>query len=151
MKKLLSLIIALVLVFSICICFSSCTEKHVEEANNTSAPTATTSNAVNKPTNNRYYMGTNVPDYTYVTGIEQKRSPYYTDNGGVLYIYRNTKSGEYSEMTDYIKYLLENGWSLLEKKADGTSLAYSYVKGESFVMVNFAAENDEVLVVPLED
>ncbi len=107
--------------------------------------------AVNKPTTAKYYPNTDVPDYTYVTGIEKERSPYYADNNCVIYSYRNTKSGEYSEMVDYIGYLLENGWSEFEKEENTTSITYSYFKNGSLVMVNYDAELDEINVVVGED
>lgn len=93
-----------------------------------------------------YYSGTDVPDYTYVTGIEEKRTPYYADNGWVLYIYRDTKVGKYSEVVDYMGYLMENGWYLDDEDSDDTSVSWFYIKGKSYVGITFDAELDEIII-----
>ena len=120
-------------------------------SNNTSVPTATVTDTVYHPTTARYYPSTNVPDYTYVTGTERKRSPNYGDNDVVVYSYMNTKYGEYSEVVDYMGYLRENGWSLYDEKADTTYLSWYYVKDGCLVLVDFDAEYDEISIVVTEN
>ena len=112
----------------------------------TESPTTTVPNTVYEPTAARYYPGTNVPDYTYVTGIDQKSSPYYGDNGWVVYMYEKTKLGEYSECVDYMGYLRDNGWSLYDEEEDDRSISWYYEKDEEMIGVSFYAEYDEVWV-----
>ena len=119
--------------------------------NKTSVSNTTVSDAVYEPANNRCYPRTNVPDYTYVTGIEPKRYPHYGDNGVVVYSYMNTKYGEYSEVVDYMEYLRENGWRLYDEKADTTYLSWYYVKDGCMVLVDFDAEYDEISIVATEN
>ena len=113
-------------------------------ANNKSVSTTTVADTVYEPTNNRYYPGTNVPDYTYVTGIEQKKSPFYADNGWVLYTYEMTEYGEYYEVLDYVKYLKENGWSLYEEEKNSTSISLFFGNNGSYVGVEADVGNDEI-------
>lgn len=120
-----------------------------QETNNTGVSATMVPDTVYKPANARYYPGTNVPDYTYLTGVEQKRAPYYSDNGWVLYSYRHTKSGKYSEVADYMGYLEENGWSLYSKDEDHTKFKlnwfYANDRGE-YVGVVYNAEYDEITI-----
>lgn len=99
-----------------------------------------------------YYPGTNVPDYTSVTGISLKE---YTegDNGGI-YVYPNTKSGEYSEMVDYIGYLRDNGWREYSNRSTSEKLSYTYITGYTadrgnMVGISFYPKYDEVWITVL--
>lgn len=111
---------------------------------NSSAPSL--NDTVYEPTTVIYYPSTNIPDYTYVTGIEKKRSPYYSDNGWVLYIYKDTKSGEFSEVVDYMGYLRENGWNLYDEEGDDSTLSWFYEKSQSYVGVTYDAEYEEIWI-----
>lgn len=121
----------------------------VEQDTHTDIPTTTKPDTVYEPTIAMYYPGTDAPDYTYVTGIEQKQSPYYGDNGVPTYIYRDTKFGEYSEVVDYMSYLRDSGWSLYDTKKDYTSISWYYVKNGKMIGVHFTAEYAEVWITPV--
>lgn len=112
----------------------------------TTTPTTTVPDTVYEPVTSKYYRGTNVPDYTYVTGIEQKSSPYYADNGCVIYTYRHTYIGEYYEAVDYMGYLRDNGWSLYDEGEDDVSVSWYYVKGGTMVSVSYYPEFDEIWI-----
>lgn len=121
----------------------------VEQNTSTEPPTTTVPDSFYASTTARYYPGTDAPDYTYVTGIEQKTSPFYGKDGMPTYIYRNTQYGEYSEVIDYISYLGYNGWSLYNSKRDSTSMSWYYVKGDRMIGVHFTAEYDEIWISPI--
>ncbi len=106
------------------------------------------SNTDYKDVFSKYYLGTSVPDYTYVTGIEQKREPSYFDDGtGAIYVYRNTKTGEFSEIVDYMSYLVGNGWSEFKGEKDSSSVSWYYAKKDKLIGVVFKAAFDEVWIV----
>lgn len=114
----------------------------------TETPATMAPDTVYEPTADRYYPGTNVPDYTYVTGIEQKYSPHYnSDNGLVTYCYRKTKIGEYYEVVEYIEYLEKNGWSLYDEEKDDTSISWYYVKNEKMICVCCSVKHDEIWII----
>lgn len=95
----------------------------------------------------QYYAGTTVPDYTYVTGVPLKDVS--TNNGGAVFSYNYTRYGEYSEMTDYLGYLMRNGWTEYKTKSDSSRLTYYYVKSAEMVSVSYYPKYSEVWVTVL--
>lgn len=155
MKKILSLITLVLFLITLVFAFSSCKWTSVS-SNKDDAAAADEQTSLDKPdtdtlsyasTTSEYYPDTKIPDYTYVTGIEQKESPFYADNGLVVYSYRNTKHGEFQEVVDYMRYLEENGWSRQEEKKDDSSISWYYVKNSRLMLVAFNAVIDEITII----
>lgn len=97
-------------------------------------------------TSAKYYPGTSVPDYTYVTGIPLKNKTNYAS--GTVYVYEDTEYGEYAEMIDYMSYLRKNGWKEYSHKNDN-ALTYYYVKGNVMIGISYYAKYDEVWITVL--
>lgn len=104
------------------------------------ASTSTTSTS-------KYYSGTNVPDYTAVTGI--KLNNVFKQSGGAIYQYPYTQSGEYSEAVDYMAYLIECGWSEYSTKEERDHISWyytKYTKDLEMVGVSYYPEYDEIWI-----
>ena len=99
----------------------------------------------NLTTYGKYYPGTNIPDYTAVTGIELK--DFYEGTNAITYIYPDTKSGKYSEVVDYMGYLRENcGWSSYKTEDKIGHISWYYVKGPDLISVSYYSEYDEIWI-----
>ncbi len=95
---------------------------------------------------NMYYPGTIVPDYTYVTGVPQEQSPYYGDSGYVTYIYSHTKEGEYYEIVDYMGVLRDNGWKEYDEEEESDNISWYFVKDRKMIGVTCHFEFDQVWI-----
>ena len=123
-------------------------ENDINDTDADIVPNVTVPDTIYETASSKYYPGTSVPDYTYVTGIDKKQAPWYSDNGAcVIYIYKNTKIGEYSEIVDYMTYLSNNGWSEFKGEKDFNSVSWYYAKNDKLIGVVFKAEHDEVWIV----
>ncbi len=91
------------------------------------------------------YPGTNIPDYTYVTGIELN-DIYYGDDGIVIYRYPFTYYGDYYDMVDYVSYLWDSGFWLDDEEQTENSIEYYFTNGTYYVGVAYFAEYDEVWI-----
>jgi len=94
-----------------------------------------------------YYPGTNIPDYTAVTGVKLK--DYYQGDEGVnIYIYPDTHYGEYSEIVDYIVYLTAVcGWKEFKEESEPGKITWYLVKGQNVIGVTYQAKFTEVWVM----
>lgn len=96
-------------------------------------------------TYSKYYPGTNVPDYTAVTGVELK--DIYQNDESVIYQYRHTESGKYSEVVDYMGYLIEScGWSSLKTDDKDGHITWYYSKGTDLIGVAYYAQYNEIWI-----
>lgn len=98
----------------------------------------------NSTTYDKYYPGTNVPDYTAVTGIEIKNV--YQESDGAIYQYPHTKFGKYYEAVDYMGHLASCGWSEYDKKNDNEHITWYYVNGSTMIGISYYAKYDEVWI-----
>ena len=99
---------------------------------------------VPKENDSDYYPNSNVPTYTFVTGVSLKDTS--VSEKGTIYKYDYTLVGEYNEFSDYVVYLLKEGWTQIDKSNDGKMLICYLMKNNVKVMVGYVATVDEIWI-----
>lgn len=126
--------------------YGSLEQKTEQSTENEKIPNTKEEKAESSVTYGKYYSGTNVPDYTAVTGVKLKNV--YKNSTGSIYQYPDTQVGTYSEVVDYMGYLMNScGWSSYKTDEKADHITWYYVKGSVLIGVSFYAKYDEIWIM----
>lgn len=73
---------------------------------------------------NNYYINSQIPTYTSITGVKLKGS--YTESDYDLYLYPYNHENDLKNITAYSNNLFHLGFNVIDKKNEGTTLTYIY-------------------------
>ncbi len=98
------------------------------------------------PTNNslstsKYYPGTTVPNYGYVTG--RASTSYIAKENAALYSYKYYEG----DFKTYGTYLQNEGWSIYDSEQEGYKVTVYFVKGSKLIGYFFDASTGDVFIV----
>lgn len=111
----------------------------------TTDKTSNTMPAKTYPETDLYYPGTEIPDYTAITGVEAKEV-YTPDQKTYIYAYDCIDLIGRTHLADYVCYLLENGWKESNVEEEDVKMRFTLSKGTWLIFVTFTAEYNEVWV-----
>lgn len=102
------------------------------------------SNSENNSVESKYYKGTNIPNYAYVTGAKLKKfSPSETTQLVGTFHYALDTNG----FVQYYKYLLNDGWSENERKETSSAIECFMIKDGKMILLDAELKYDEVWII----
>lgn len=113
------------------------------------APAGSSAAAADLGKSYQCYPGTNVPDYTAVTGVPIKEVSQEGDT--CIYTYENVNVGEQGKIIDYAKYLFDTGWELFKKDENVLDMIWYLKKDKELVAISYSARTDEVYIAYIRE